>query len=214
MEKKNNRMLLLALALSMSVGIQSAQAVDVGDDWLPYLRWDSLREAIMEGTDPTINFVGDIEPNIDRENITAINSALSELTINGNNYSLAGRGEGSGPITVAANQILNINNLNQSQFGRFLENHGTANITGGSFNNNATQVVYNHGTLHISGTTISNNHGSTNQDAAIFNNGGDVYINGGTFSGNTAFNGAAIVNSNGTVVIIKTFFSFIKSKTV
>ena len=139
MEKKNNRMLLLALALSMSMGIQSAQAVDIGEWWqVPYVRWDSLREAIMEGTDPTINFVGDIEPNIDRENITAINSALSELTINGNNYSLAGRGEGSGPITVAANQILNINNLNQSNFGQFLLNNGTANITGSSFNNNHT----------------------------------------------------------------------------
>ena len=197
----------MALALSMSMGIQSAQAVDIGEWWqFPYVRWDSLREAIMEGTDPTINFVGDIKPNIDRENITAINSALSELTIIGNNYSLAGRGEGSGPITVAANQILNINNLNQSNFGQFLLNNGTANITGGSLSSNATQAVYNNGTLHISSSTISNNSGSGNQDAAIYNNGGTVYINGSKFNNNTSFNGAAIANAGGTVVIEKSTF--------
>ncbi len=177
MEKKNNRMLLLALALSMSMGIQSAQAVNVGDDLFPITRWNSLREAIMEGTDPTINFVDDIEPNVSVNNITTINSKLSELTINGQGHSLSNNYQFGSPssITVAAEQTLNINNLNQSNFERFLYNYGTININGGSFNNN-----------------------SSSNGGAIANANGIVVIENADFEGNSSSGNGGAIDTWGT----------------
>lgn len=173
-------MLLTALALSMSlsIGIQKAQAVDADS-------WNSLRNAIVNGTDPTINITEDINRRlVDSNQMGNISNAITEITINGKGHSLEGfilsTSGDTNPIITAAGQILNINNLNQSYFTQFLLNNGTANITGSSFSNNYTQAIYN--------------------------NGGTVYINGSKFNNNTSFNGAAIANAGGTVVIEKSTF--------
>ena len=199
-------MLLTALALSMSlsIGIQKAQAVDVDS-------WNSLRNAIVNGTDPTINITEDINRRlVDSNQMGNISNAITEITINGNGHSLEGfilsTSGDTNPIITAAGQILNINNLNQSYFTQFLLNNGTANITGSSFSNNYTQAIHNNGILHITDSTFSNNSGETNQDASVYNNGGTVYINGSTFSGNTSYNGGAIANAGGTVVIENSTF--------
>ena len=199
-------MLLTALALSMSlsIGIQKAQAVDADS-------WNSLRNAIVNGTDPTINITEDINRRlVDSNQMGNISNAITEITINGKGHSLEGfilsTSGDTNPIITAAGQILNIKNLNQSYFTQFLLNNGTANITGSSFNNNYTQAIHNNGILHITDSTFSNNSGETNQDASVYNNGGTVYINGSKFSSNTSYNGAAIANAGGTVVIENSTF--------
>ena len=206
--KQNSRMLLTALALSMSlsIGIQKAQAVDADS-------WNSLRNAIVNGTDPTINIniTEDINRRlVDSNQMGNISNAITEITINGNGHSLEGfilsTSGDTNPIITAAGQILNIKNLNQSYFTQFLLNNGTANITGSSFSNNYTQAIHNNGILHITDSTFSNNSGETNQDASVYNNGGTVYINDSEFNNNTSFNGAAIANAGGTVVIEKSTF--------
>ena len=84
--KQSSRALLTALALSMSlsIGMQKAQAVDADS-------WNSLRNAIVNGTDPTINITEDINRRlVDSNQMGNISNAITEITINGNCHSLEG----------------------------------------------------------------------------------------------------------------------------
>ena len=112
----------------------------------------------------------------------------------------------SGTAFINNNGTLTLTDSNIHDNTTGISNNGTVNITGGSLKDNEKQAIYNNGTLHISGTTISNNSGKTNQDAAIYNNGGTVYINGATFSDNTSYNGGALANVGGMVVIENSTF--------
>ena len=179
--------------------VPPAAAVDVGTN-----DWDGFINAIA-GTDSTVNITG----NIDRL-LPGSNSQITlgaDKTINGNDHDVSGQYAGnSAGILIGNGQELTINNLILHQFTQVLTNSGTVNINGGSLKDNEKQAIYNNGTLHISGTTISNNSGETNQDAAIYNSGGSVYINGATFSGNTSYNGGALANAGGMVVIENSTF--------
>ena len=179
--------------------VPPAAAVDVSTN-----DWDGFINAIA-GTDSTVNITG----NIDRvwPGSSSQITLGADKTINGNDHNVSGQYAGnSAGILIRNGQELTINNLILHQFTQVLTNSGTVNINGGSLSNNEKQAIYNNGTLHISGTTISNNSGETNQDAAIYNSGGSVYINGATFSGNTSYNGGALANAGGMVVIENSTF--------
>ena len=177
-------MLLTALALSMSlsVGMQKAQAdVTVSN-------WNDLRAAIQNATG-IITLDDAIEPGVfaNRDNVEV---GASNLTIDGQNNGLTGTILGLNPaqhIILNSDRTLNITNLTQSQYERFLyNNNGTVNISGSSFSNNDT-------------STISDR---KRAGAAIYNAGGIINISeDSSFSGNQAYNGGAIANAGGTVVV-------------
>ena len=194
--------------------VPPAAAVDVGGERLNIQKWNAFYNAVTKGTDPIINFVGDVTRALATDNITNINSSFSELTINGNNHDLTGHtlttsGE-TGPITIGKNQTLNINNLNQSYFTHFLNNSGTVNINGGSINNNHAQAIYNNGTLTLTDSNIQDN------TTGISNtNNGTVNINNSIIQNNRNQNnrndnkdtGAGIYNDGGTVNIVSSEFA-------
>ena len=231
MQERRNRLLVTALALSMlSVGVQSAQAVDKtvdiqGDSLIYYGSWNDLREAIIDQTEPdtnlTINFNGDVIRRVTNDNITNISSNITALTITGNGNMFQGYeslGNATGPITVAANQEININSINQSYFTKFLKNAGTVNLTDSTFSDNASRtdkdpvdiaggVLYNTGTASITDSTFENN--SAYNGGAIANAGGNLYIEGSNFNNNSTSegNGGAIDTWAGTATIVDSSFT-------
>ena len=232
MQERRNRLLVTALALSMlSVGVQSAQAVDKtvdiqGDSLIYYGSWNDLREAIIDQTEPdtnlTINFNGDVIRRVANDNITNISSNITALTITGNGNMFQGYeslGNATGPITVAANQEININSINQSYFTKFLSNAGTVNLTNSTFSNNASHtdsehqanyaggVLYNTGTASITDSTFENN--SAYNGGAIANAGGNLYIEGSNFNNNSTSegNGGALNLTGGKTTVSDTTFS-------
>ena len=231
MQERRNRLLVTALALSMlSVGVQSAQAVDKtvdiqGDSLIYYGSWNDLREAIIDQTEPdtnlTINFNGDVIRRVTNDNITNISSNITALTITGNGNMFQGYeslGNATGPITVAANQEININSINQSYFTKFLKNAGTVNLTDSTFSDNASRtdkdpvdiaggVLYNTGTASITDSTFENN--SAYNGGAIANAGGNLYIEGSNFNNNSTSegNGGALNLTGGKTTVSDTTFS-------
>ena len=180
-------MTALALSMSLSVGMQKAQAdVTVSN-------WNDLRDAIQNATG-IITLDDAIEPGVfaNRDNVEV---GASNLTIDGQNNGLTGTILGLNPaqhIILNSDRTLNITNLTQSQYERFLyNNNGTVNISGSSFSNNDT-------------STISDRERA---GAAIYNAGGIINISeDSSFSGNQAYNGGAIANAGGTVVIENSTF--------
>ena len=183
-------MLLTALALSMSlsVGMQKAQAdVTVGN-------WSDLRNAIQNATG-IITLDDAINPGL-FGNRGSVEVGASNLTIDGQNKELTGTILGLNPaqhIILNSGRTLNITNLTQSQYERFLyNNNGTVNISSeSSFSNNDASAITG---------------GEERAGAAIYNAGGIINILDSSFSGNQAYNGGAIANAGGTVVIEKSPF--------
>ena len=184
-------MLLTALALSMSlsVGMQKAQAdVTVGN-------WSDLRNAIQNATG-IITLDDAINPGLNG-NRGSVEVGASNLTIDGQNKELTGTILGLNPaqhIILNSGRTLNITNLTQSQYERFLyNNNGTVNISSeSSFSNNDASAITG---------------GEERAGAAIYNAGGIINILDSSFSGNQAYNGGAIANAGGTVVIENTDFT-------
>ena len=184
-------MLLTALALSMSlsVGMQKAQAdVTVGN-------WSDLRNAIQNATG-IITLDDAINPGL-IGNRGSVEVGASNLTIDGQNKELTGTILGLNPaqhIILNSGRTLNITNLTQSQYERFLyNNNGTVNISSeSSFSNNDASAITG---------------GEERAGAAIYNAGGIINILDSSFSGNQAYNGGAIANAGGTVVIENTDFT-------
>ena len=182
-------MLLTALALSMSlsIGMQKAQAdVTVSN-------WNDLRDAIQNATG-IITLDDAINPGL-IGNRGSVEVGASNLTIDGQNKELTGTILGLNPaqhIILNSGRTLNITSLIQSQYERFLyNNNGTVNISSGSsFSNNDASAIT----------------GGERAGAAIYNAGGIINILDSSFSGNQAYNGGAIANAGGTVVIENSTF--------
>ena len=227
--RKRSKILAVALSLSMSicVGVQSVQAIDIGG----YGAFTDLQKAIVNGTDPIIkiNITGNIDRRLmDSAELGQINPALSRLDIYGNKHSLTGLLTNSdNPIIVSATQELNISDLKQNEFTQFITNNGgSVSITSSkpeefrsSYYNNDGVVFTNNdnGIFTISYTDIRNNSmqaivnnsGQVNLENVIINenmqgllNKGTAYIGASSFENNSnnSSQGAAIDNS-GTVYI-------------
>ncbi len=181
-------MTALALSMSLSVGMQKAQAdVTVGN-------WSDLRNAIQNATG-IITLDDAINPGL-IGNRGSVEVGASNLTIDGQNKELTGTILGLNPaqhIILNSGRTLNITNLTQSQYERFLyNNNGTVNISSrSSFSNNDASAITG---------------GEERAGAAIYNAGGIINILDSSFSGNQAYNGGAIANAGGTVVIEKSTF--------
>ena len=207
--RKRSKILAVALSLSMSicVGVQSVQAIDIGG----YGTFTDLQKAIVSGTDPIINITDNIDRRLgDSAELGQINSDLKILDISGNRYSLTGLETGSDdPIIVSVGQTLNISDLEQNEFTQFITNNGgVVNITSSkpkefrsSYYNNDGVVFTNNdkGIFTISYTDIHNN---SNQ--AIVNNSGQVNLENVTINENmqgllnkgTAYIGASSFENN------------------
>ena len=217
--KKEGKLLItVLLSLSMSIGSGTYQSVHADIDIIESdSAFGELRDVIREGNDSVINLYGNIFRNNQsgREDLGTINSALKTLTIKGNQAWLKGYENLSmydGPITVAIkDQTLNIEDLQQSHFNRFIDvTAGKVNITSTGmnaetgkslsyFHDNDNTVIRNsnQGEVVISDSDFENN---TN---VIENNGGKVSISGSTFNQN----GDAIINNqNGTLNIEESVF--------
>ena len=224
--RKRSKILAVALSLSMSicVGVQSVQAIDIGG----YGAFTDLQKAIVRGTDPIINITGNIDRRLmDSAELGQINPKLKRLDIYGNKHSLTGlRTNSDDPIIVSATQELNISDLKQNEFTQFVTNNGgVVNITSSNpgessssyYDNDGVVFTNNSGIFTISYTDIRNNSmqaivnnsGQVNLENVTINenmqgllNKGTAYIGASSFENNSnnSSKGAAIDNS-GTVYI-------------
>ncbi len=162
---------------------------------------NTVRPIVIEGTGVTNLTISGNNASGVLSIAPGVNVTVENLTIADGMAAAGGGINNAGTLTVTG--VSFANNSTPSGSGAAINNTGTLNVSNSSFSGNTGSyyggAIYNDdGTATISDSNFVDNSTVYGLGGAIDNLGGSLTVTGGTFQGNTSFQGGAIYNRNDT----------------